>query len=122
MILVGIIAVILIIYSLFYLINKTYVPLSEAKAELKKNRNKRFFTTEDFKVKKKINDGDKVELYSIPDSLKVNIYESNSFGGEGFLYKIYDRNVWKAVEENRIISAKIHRTEKNKAYTKIIFQ
>lgn len=113
---------ILIIWLLYWFIKKMNTPLSEeAKAELKKPK-KRVFNTEEFKVKKKINNGDAVKLYPIDNSNKVNLYELNSYGGNGFLYKIYDANVCKATEENRVISAKIYRTEKNKAYAKIIYR
>lgn len=123
----AIIITVLIVFGLFWFIDKMNVPLSEkAKAELKKEKKRIFntkeFNTKEFKANKKISDGDTVDLFQIPNSLKVNIYERNSFGGEGYLHKIYDKQIWKAVEENRIISAKIHRTDKNKAYTKIIFR
>ena len=82
----------------------------------------RKYLTVDFKVKKKILDGDPVKPYPVPDSNAVNFYEKDSYGGDGFIHKEYNKTLWSIIEDNRDVSATIVRTGKNEAYIKVMYK
>lgn len=87
------------------------------KADLpSKPRKKKLYTyqTSEFKIPKRINDGDPVRPYAVPDSRKINFYENNTYAGEGFLHKESDKFIWKIINENKDVSSQIMRTDKNK--------
>ena len=88
---------------------------------IKKEKQLKYLTA-DFKVKKKIEDGEEVKPYPVPESNAVNFYEKNSYGGEGFIHKEFNKNLWDIINANRDTSATITRTNKNEAYIKVLYK
>ena len=89
------------------------------KVRAPKPKKERKYITVDFKVPKRIKNDDTVQLYAVPDSNKVNLYEDNSYGGEGFLHKEFNKHLWEIVKEKKYTSAKIVKNEKNLAHAEI---
>lgn len=97
---------------------------SEKKRQLafdKLNKIKTYKTVE-FKLPKRVEDGDEIKPYPIPNSNAVNFYEKNSFGGEGFLHKEFNKTLWNIINENRDILVIIKITNKNKGVAKIQYK
>lgn len=97
---------------------------SNEKSSPGEDRKKKLYTfqTSEFKIPKRINDGDILKPYAVPDSRKINFYENNTYGGEGLLHKEVDKFIWKIIDENKDVSSHIKRTDKNKGVAVVKYE
>lgn len=93
----------------------------EPAGPIEREKKLRNYLTSEFKIPKRIEDGDMVKPYPVPNSKKVNFYETNTYGGEGFLHKEINSTLWSIIEKNRDKSVSIVRTEANRGFIKVVY-